>query len=327
MVEQIPFNDNRLERKIDDFYVVDKSMISSLSRLSEKSKIKFTCKDEDVGSYSVCCRIKNKKLFEIMNGICLIRNFSWNKIDKGFQLDDSLNEYDRVFKARNEFEKERNELALPLMDLMDKLSNRELQAIESPQGIFANEFSPSMQKNIQGIIETINQEDKTGITKNLREVRIQMDRQKSPGFKNYIIFIKTSQGNFGRGIYDYERWKAKLMNKSDDLHYENTKKPLKKSQWGKSDLSKTNVSFSGYASPAEIFLEIASKHDFDFISDRKKFWKQSKNVNYKDLSIPEFLERIERDFPNTKCDISDDEIVVVQAPMNPWRIYSAQSRS
>jgi hypothetical protein len=327
MIEQIPFNDKRLEKKIDDFYVVDKSMISSLSRLSEKSRIKFTCKDPEIGSYSICCRVKNKKLFEIMNSICLIRNFSWNKIDKGFQLNDSLNEYDRVFKARNEFEKQRNELALPLMNLMDKLNSEDLQAIESPQGIYASGFSPSMQKNIQGIIDTINQEDKENITKNLRGVRIQMDRKRSPGFKNYMIFIKTSEGSFGYGIHNYEKWKENLMNKSDDFHYENTKKPLRKSQWGKSTLSKTNVSFSGYASPAEIFLEIASKFDFDFISDRKKFWKQSKNVNYKDLSIPEFLERIERDFPNTKCDISDDEIVVVQAPMNPWRIYSAQSRS
>jgi hypothetical protein len=326
-MENMPFKDVRLKNQVADFYAVDKSLIAGLSRLSEKTRIKFTCKDDDIGSYAFNSRIRGKKIYEIMNSICLIRNFSWNKRDRGFELDDSLNEYDRVFQPKNEFRKNRNELSIPIMDMMDDLNGERLRQIESTQGVPIQSLPSDIQNKIMKIIDSINDEDiyKDGstISKNKSDMRIQMDRKKSPGFRNYMIFIKTPEGTYGTGINDYTRWKSKLMDKSSASHYENTKKPLKKVQWAESSLSKTRISFTGYASPAEILIDIAARSEFNFLCDRKKFWKQSRRLNYRDLTIPELLESIERDFPDTKCDISGDEIVIVQAPLNPWRIYSA----
>jgi hypothetical protein len=329
-MEQPPFKDLKLNKIINEFYIIEKTCNQSMKRLSEKTKLKFTCKDDDIGSYIFNCRIKNKKIFTLMNSISSIRNFSWNKLHDAYQLDDSLNEYDRVFVPKNDFIKSRNNLSLPIMDTIDNLSDKELSNLEN-NGIPAMQLPTSVQKNILRIIDSINKEDKykdgIQIENNLRDIKFQITKNPSPGFRSYMFYIKTPSGVFGTGVDDYEDWKQKLINNSGSTHYENKTKQIKREKWDDTDIGRKKVSYSGYASPVEIFTEIAANFDFDFLCDRKKFWKQSKRVQYNNITIANFLQEIEKDFPNTKCDISSDEVAIIQAPLNPWRIYSSRKRS
>jgi hypothetical protein len=136
-METMLTRDKRIRRTIDDFYMLNKTLSSGLGRLSEKSRIKLTYKDIDTGGYRVCCRIRNKKLHEIMNSIVDVADFSWNKIDKGYELDDSLSVYDQALKPRNEFHKLRNEAVIPILDMLDRLSSKELEEISSHPGVLA----------------------------------------------------------------------------------------------------------------------------------------------------------------------------------------------
>ncbi len=301
-------------------------MISVTGKLGEKSRTKFSCKDIDIGGYSINCLITEKSYFEIMDAISALRNFGWNRIQQfAYQLDDSLNEYEKAFERRSRFDKERSEAAIPFMDFVDELSGEELEALKSQNGsgISFQKFPQKIQKALREVAKIVEEEypGRVGLVNKLNSGSISFNPMSSSGFKNMLISFNVSGASYGIGVHNFEAWKtsrSEIGEKQTRMDYKKSK--LTTSKWAGSSEGKKKVSFQGYASPEIILMDIARSHKIDIICDSKKMWKKSISLSARDAPISEFLETITDKVPKTEYEIRESGILVVRGPKNPYHL-------
>jgi hypothetical protein len=326
MSEKLPFGDKNLQKTVPQFYRTEKNMISVTGKLGEKAHTKFSCKDTDIGGYSINCFIAEKSYFDIMDAISAVRNFGWNRIQQyAYQLDDSLNEYEKVFERRSDFDKNRSEAAIPVMDFVDELSVKELEFLKSEngRGIPFQKFPQKIQKALREVAKIVEDEypERKGLVDKLNSGTIGFDSMPSSGFKNMIISFNVSGGSYGIGVHNFEAWKSsrsEIGEKQTRMDYKKSKITI--SRWAGSSEGKKKVSFQGYASPEIILMDIARRYSVDIICDSKKMWKKSISISARNVPISEFMGILVDKLPKIEYEVRESGILVVRGPKNPYQL-------
>jgi hypothetical protein len=330
MFQEIPFGDRNLQKIAPHFYRTEKNMISVTGKLGEKSRTKFSCKDSDIGSYIINCFIENKTYFEVMDAISTVRNFGWNRTQQyTYQLDDSLDEYEKVFKRVDNFDKERSDAALPFMDFVDRLSNEEKNNLKNnSRGIPFRNLPKNIQKSLSNVANILEKQypKSKGLEFRLSSGSISIETPNSAGFRHFMIIFNVPGTSISISVHDFETWKAQrsiIGEKQSRLDYKKSK--VTTSSWARSLEGKKKVSFQGYASPEEILLDIARQYKVDILCDSKKMWKKSANFSVKEIPMSEFLDILVDKFPKTEWEIRESGIIVVRGSKNPYHLLQKPS--
>jgi hypothetical protein len=251
MPQEIPFGDKNLQDIVSQFYRTEKDMTSTTGKLGEKSRTKFSCKDSDTGSYLINILTYRKSYFEIMDALSSIRNFGWNRTGEyHYQLDDSMDDYEKTFKRVDNFDRSRSQAALPFMKMIDNLSATELGRLKNieERGVPFQEFPKDIQNSLREVARIYESESEKnkGFSTKIEKGRIYVNLLPSPGFHHMLIGFNIPGHSLGLGVHDFEDWKARQPDSGKDQIRMNYKKSkIIKSKWSNSKEAQKKLVFKG----------------------------------------------------------------------------------
>lgn len=289
----------------------------------------------DIRDSSVSITLSDAPARAVMDALASLLSGRWERTAKnGYRLVNSGKEADEAFLPKNDYQRERFQAGMELLNGLNQLPLNEQEKVYSGQLCAVSALPEVLQQNLGRMVIALQEEYspkgiRTFPPASIATAQFRLERKRRDGFNSFWITVRADGvGSSGFRFNDYAARKADRESNarlhqqkgSLDPFYQPENYIVSRSEAKRRpELQRTIELTAKKVTFPEAMKLLHQRYGINFVSDSARYMRQRADVELRTISLGQAMDKLTKLYKDTEWEWRKLGVIVIRGPMNPNR--------